>query len=184
MRRFLTAAAGAAALSAPARAVDVEYSGLLQTDIRYRIDTVKTGSWYNLQQLDPSFNRNQNLLKTRLSAKQGRSRFVLDADLVYMGFHAPIDDVADLARREVVDPHRIELHSMYVEAWDVGLRGLDIRVGQQRVMWGVGDQFNPTNNLNADDIEDPLLFGDQLGNVMARVDYTPAADWTLSAAGV
>lgn len=181
MRRLAKAAAGWAALTGSAHAVDFEYSGLLQTDIRYRIDTVKTGSWYNLQQLDPSFNRNQNLLKTRLSAKQGRSRFVLDADLVYMGFSDPIDDVADLARREVVDPHRIELHSMYVEAWDVGLRGLDIRVGQQRVMWGVGDQFNPTNNLNADDIEDPLLFGDQLGNIMARVDYTPVGDWSLTA---
>ena len=39
--------------------------------------------------------------------------------------------------------------------WDAGVSGLDLKVGHQVVQWGVGDQFNPTNTLNAENLEDP-----------------------------
>ena len=48
---------------------------------------------------------------------------------------------------------------------DVGIDGLVLGSASRRSK-GVGDQFNLTNNLNADDLEDPLLFGDRFGNVM------------------
>ena len=34
-------------------------------------------------------------------------------------------------------------------ARDLFLKGLDLRIGNQIVLWGVADQFNPTNNLNS-----------------------------------
>ena len=64
---------------------------------------------------------------------------------------------------------------MYIEARDLFVKGLDFRIGQQLVQWGVGDQFNPTNTLNANDVEDPLLFGEQQANLMALLEYTPEA---------
>lgn len=167
-------------LSSVAFGIEGEVGGVLQTDIRYQVNEVSTGSWYGRRSLGPGWVRNQNLLKLRGNVRQDKARLVFDSDLVYMGFPDPVDDILDTTRREVIDPFRVETHNLYVEAWDVGIPGLDIRVGQQKVQWGVGDQFNPTNNLNADDVEDPLLFGDQLGNVMARVDYTPVLGWTLS----
>ena len=45
----------------------------------------------------------------------------------------------------------------------------------------MADQFNPTNNLNADDFEDSLQFGKQLPNTMIRADYALGATWTASA---
>lgn len=167
-------------LSPAAAALDVDLGGKLQTDIRYRTDLIEVGEWYGQRTMEPGFSRNQNLFKLRGHVASGKARLVFDNDLVYMGFSDSLSDFSTLTRREIVDPFRIESHSLYLEAWDVGLRGLDLRIGQQRVMWGVGDQFNPTNNLNADDVEDPLLFGDQLGNIMVRADYSPAPGWTFS----
>ncbi len=61
------------------------------------------------------------------------------------------------------------------------MKGLDVRIGQQVVQWGVGDQFNPTNNLNSDDLRDPLLFGKQAGNFMIRADWYITDDLSWSA---
>ncbi|MFM2247078.1 MAG: hypothetical protein RL071_3152 [Pseudomonadota bacterium] len=174
----------AAALSAPAAAQEVRwtFAGALQTDVRYGIDTIDVGEWYAPLTQEPGFIRNQNLINTKIGAKTDGARFFWDADFVMMGFPDTLDSTTALSRREKIDPFRFEVHNAYAEAWDLGgLRGLDMRVGQQKIQWGVGDQFNPTNNLNADDLEDPLLFGDQLGNVMARLDYTPIPNLSLSA---
>ena len=180
MRRAL--ALGAALLAPlPASAVDLTLGGQLQTDIRYRVNRVSAGTWYAPRALEPGWSRNQNLLKLRGNASEGDVRLVFDVDVVYMGFSDEITGFEALTRREIVDPFRLEAHDLYLKAWDLGgLRGLDLAVGQQKIQWGVGDQFNPTNNLNADDVEDPLLFGDQLGNIMARLDYTPVMGWSIT----
>jgi len=157
---------------------EIDVGGSLATDVRYRPFALEVGSWYQDLTVDPGFSRNQNTLNTRARIRSGNVGATLDLDLVYMGFSETPTEVADLAVREVVDPFRFETHSAYVEARDLGLTGLDVRFGQQLVQFGVGDQFNPTNNLNADDMEDPLRFGDQLGNVMLRVDYSPRGNWT------
>ena len=47
-------------------------------------------------------------------------------------------------------------------------------------MWGTGDKFNPTNNLNTLDLSDPLLFGKALANNMIRADWNPWGDLILT----
>ena len=170
------------ALSPQAVGADWTVGGHLQTDIRYYVSDIDVGTWYNPLGQDAGFARNQNLLKGRVLGRGDAARLVVDTDFVLMGFPDTVDSTFALSRREILDPFRFEVHEAYMEAWDVGIDGLDLRVGQQKIQWGVGDQFNPTNNLNADDLEDPLLFGDQLGNVMVRADYTPIPE--LSFAGV
>ncbi|MEC7948463.1 MAG: hypothetical protein VX265_12935 [Myxococcota bacterium] len=172
----------AAALSPTVSAAEWTVGGHLQTDIRYYMQSTDVGTWYNPLGLDAGFSRNQNLLKGRVLGRGDAAQLVVDTDFVLMGFPDAVDSTFALSRREILDPFRFEVHEAYMEVWDVGVEGLDLRVGQQKIQWGVGDQFNPTNNLNADDLEDPLLFGDQLGNVMVRADYTPIPE--LSFAGV
>ena len=161
-----------------------EYSGYLQSDIRYRPTTVSVGTWHTPLTVDAGFNRNQNLLKNRLQIRGDGARLVMDTDFVLMGFSDQLDSTWALARRERNDPFRFEAHDLYMELWDFIVPGMDLRVGQQKIQWGVGDQFNPTNNLNSDDYEDPLLFGDQLGNMMVRLDYAPHPSVSLSAVAV
>lgn len=167
-----------------AGAVDWTVGGHVQTDIRYYTDDINVGKWYAPLGNDAGFSRNQNLLKGRIQGRGDNARLMIDADLVLMGFPDTIDSTFALSRREIVDPFRYEVHEAYGEAYDVLIPKLDLRVGQQKIQWGVGDQFNPTNNLNADDLEDPLLFGDQLGNVMVRADYTPIPELTFAAVAV
>ena len=158
-----------------------DLGGHVQSDTRYRLNEKAIGSWFDRRVLEPGFVRNENILKLRSKAAFGKFSAVVDMDLVLTGFAEELTGLSDLTRRSNTHPHHIELHSAYVQAKDFIVRGLDLRVGQQLIQWGVGDQFNPTNNLNANDLEDPLLFGEQQGNLMLRLDYTIKDSWTISA---
>lgn len=170
----------AALLLAPsasfAQEVKLKVGGAISTDWRYRTETVQAGDWYQDYELPSQFYRSEQIFKLKLHARSRKVTGVADLDLVYLGMPQTELEIGELSQRQMVDPFRIEAHSLYLHARDVGgASGLDLRVGQQLVQWGAGDQFNPTNNLNADDLEDPLKFGDQLGNLMARADYYPGA---------
>ncbi len=171
-----TLSAGALAQDEP----EVTFGGIVQSDIRFRAKEVSVGDWYGRRSLPAGIARNENLFGARLNASMGAVSAKADVDFVLYGYAADVEHLSDLTRREKLDPYRFDVHSLYVQVKDVFIEGLDLRLGQQLVMWGVGDQFNPTNNLNADDLEDPLKFGDQLGNVMAKLDYWVDETWSLS----
>ena len=156
----------------------LEWSGRVQSDLRFRTHDVKVGHFYDGRELPAGVDRNENLLGVRLAAAFGEVTGRADVDFVLYGFSRELDAFSELSRRENLDPFRIDVHNLYVEMRDLGINGLDLRVGQQLVEWGVADNFNPTNNLNADDLEDVLLLGEQQGNMMVRLDYWLDEDWS------
>jgi len=158
----------------------ISWAGKIQSDIRFRVATESVGSYYDRLSVPAGVARNENVLGLKFQAGLGDVKGVADIDLVLLGYPDKIAGISGLAHRDQVDPYRFDIHSLFVEVKNLGIDGLDLRVGQQLVMWGVGDQFNPTNNLNADDVEDPLRFGDQLGNVMVKLDYWITEDWSAS----
>ncbi|MGM0578674.1 MAG: hypothetical protein ACQEXJ_23315 [Myxococcota bacterium] len=153
--------------------VDLRWSGRLQTDIRFRVEDKTQGEWYQEFELPAGVARNENQFKLKLEALSDRWAGVADLDFVWMGIPEEPAGVDDLSLREKSAPWRLETQALYIEAFDIFVDGFDLRIGQQKIFWGAGDQFNPTHNLSAEDLEDPLLFGDQQANVMARADYTP-----------
>jgi hypothetical protein len=159
----------------------VKVNGRVQTDLQLRIEEKSVGDFYNKLELPAGPDRAQAELAFKLDASYGRFKGVAQLDVVADAFGYPLTGVGDLARIDLVDPVRIEANSLYVEAKDLFTHGLDLRVGQQIVSWGVGDQFNPTNNLNPDDLRDRLLYGKQAGAFMVKADYWLDEDWTLSA---
>ena len=168
-----------------AQGPELDISGRVQSDLMYRLEEQSVGNWVREASVPEGFSRNDNLLNIRMRSRMGKMRGVSDLDFVLLGMAEPagydeIGSLAQLSFREQVDPYRVDVHSLYLERRDLGLNGLDLRVGQQLVQWGAGDQFNPTNNLNSEDMEHPLRFGDQLGNIMARVDYSPRGNATLT----
>jgi hypothetical protein len=182
MRRavlFAAALLGATAAHADDELV-TKISGRVQTDLELRIDEKQVGDFYNHIDLLAGPERAQAQLSFKLDASYGRFKGVAQLDVVADAFSEPISGVGDLTRIEVINPVRIEANALYVEAKDLFVHGLDLRVGQQVVSWGVGDQFNPTNALNADDIRDRLLYGKQAGNFMIKADYWLSDDWSLS----
>ena len=82
--------------------------------------------------------------------------------------------------RTAVDPVRFELDEAYIMTAGLGLKDLDLKLGKQRIQWGTGDQFNPTDTLNPDDFHDPLQFGRKIPTLSFKADYY-AGPVTLSA---
>jgi len=151
--------------------LNVRWSGHIQSDLRFRTERKGVGDFYNRLELPEGPERNQNALQLKLDASYGRFKAVADLGFVLEGFSSDLQSVGDLYHIEKVDPYYFEVPSLYLDIKGLGLDNLDLRIGQQVVSWGVGDQFNPTNNLNADDLRDPLLFGKQAGNFMVKADY-------------
>lgn len=160
--------------------LNVEWNGFMRSDLRFRLHDVGVGEWYDRREFTQGVDRNENLIGLRLTATYGDIVAKADIDFVLYGFSADVNDLSDLSRRERIDPYRFEAHRLYLQARDLFIDGLDLTVGQQLVYWGVADQFNPTNNLNADDLEDILYFGQQQGNFMVKADYWFTSDWSMS----
>jgi hypothetical protein len=164
---LLALAGSAAASPREARAADVAFSGKAWSDLRFALDAnPETGA------NDFAFIRDESTLKLRVDASlEDRVRAVADVELSYYGF-SRLHTLEDLTLREVVDPFRVEMDALYVSISDVGgLKGFDLKLGRQIVSWGTADKFNPTDWLNADDLEDPLMFGENMANQMIRADY-------------
>jgi hypothetical protein len=159
---------------------DVALSGSIKEDIRYRLHDIPFGPWYAPVGLEAGFSRAETVLKGRVRARGKNVVAVADMSAVFDAFSGRLEGLEDLSQRQQVAPVGLEVNEAFIEVWDLGLVGLDLRMGHQVVQWGVGDQFNPTNNLNADDLEDSLEFGQQLPNLMVRADYALGPTWTLS----
>jgi hypothetical protein len=99
-----------------------------------------------------------------------RLRFVGDLEFTWTGYTEDTD-IRGLTTRAAVSPWFIDSSAVFVEALDL-LPGMDLRVGRQIVHWGTADMFNPTNNLNPLNLEDPLKFGETRANQMVRIDWS------------
>ncbi|MEM7675796.1 MAG: DUF1302 family protein [Myxococcota bacterium] len=152
--------------------LNIEYGGRIQSNVRFQINDVEAGNFYDQRRFEKGVARNEHILKFRGAATSDRFSGIIDIDFVWLNLPRDVGTFEDLSLRENVEPTRFEAHAAYIEGLDLFVDGLDLRVGQQIVAWGVGDGFNPTNNLNADDVEDRLLYGIQQANLMARLSYS------------
>ena len=109
------------------------------------------------------------ILKARLS---NHVRAVGNLRLIFREFSSP-NDFGALTDRTRIDPYRLESDALFVEFTDVATDGFDIRLGRQQIIWGSADRFHPVSNLNALDVEDPLLFGKVIANEMLSLRYRP-----------
>ncbi len=160
--------------------LEITWGGRIQTDLRFRLEEKAVGNFYNRASLPVGIERNENLFGIRMNANYGSVLAVAELDFVLYGALSDVKSIGDLSRGEKLDPYRFDIHRLYVQVKDLVFDGLDLTIGQQLILWGAGDQFNPTNNLNADDIEDVLLFGEQRGNFMVRLDYWLDSDWSIT----
>ncbi len=170
--------------------IELRWGGKVQSDVRFQIQPKTTGihydreagTFYERDDITRGMRRNENIFKLKLDAIYGRFAGVVDVDFVWLGYPEDIEGIADLSTRHKVAPYYFEAQAAYVEATDIVVDGLDLRVGQQLIQWGKADQFNPTNNINPNDLEDVVLFGQQSANLMARLDYQVpgSTDWLHS----
>ena len=123
------------------------------------------------------FNYNEAILGMKLTAyPTDRVSLVgsVKLDAFYMEENLGNDNSFDIHQqqdRTNLDPVRLELDDAYVTISGLGLSDLDLKIGKQRITWGTGDQFNPTDNLNPDDFHDPLAFGNKYTVPAFKADY-------------
>jgi hypothetical protein len=170
-----------AAAPAAADELTVSHGGRVQTDLQLRINRQTTGDYYDRLVLTDGVERAQSTLALKVDAAYGGFKGVAQLDVVADAFAQEIEGLSDLSRLETRHPVRIEANALYLDVKGLGVSGLDLRIGQQVVAWGVGDQFNPTNNLNPDDLRDVLFFGKQAATFMVKLDYWLTEDLSLSA---
>jgi hypothetical protein len=162
-------------------AITLRFSGNVTSELHYRLEEKRVGQFYDQRVLPQQLARNENTFNLKLQAASGKLFGVADVDVDWLGLSEGIDDLGSLSRPERVSPPRIQAHAVYLEATDVFIPRLGVRVGQQVVQWGVGDQFNPTNTVNPSDLENVLYFGRQISNLIARADYGITDSWTATA---
>lgn len=150
--------------------------GFIQNDLR-----VVVGAPNGNGERQGEFIRNETQLMGRLVITAGEHiRAVAQARPLYTGI-ARVTEFNDLLDRTKIDPFWIELDDAFVEITNMGVNGLDLKLGRQAVVWGTGDMFNPTNVINARDFYDPLLFGRPISNEMVLLRYQTPIDLSFMA---
>jgi hypothetical protein len=161
--------------SAMAAEIEADWHAFVQNDMR--------GA--NNDNDEPGMYRNESTagVSLKMTLVPYRLRFVGDVSLVWTGFSKD-KSFSGLTDMREVSPYSIRSDAAYIESFRL-IPYVDLRIGRQIVQWGAADQFNPTNNLNALDLGDPLQFGRTIANQMIRVDFNPGdSDFTLTAVWV
>ena len=82
-----------------------------------------------------------------------------------------IEELGDLGSADEVQPVDFRVVEAYVALYDLFTPGLDLFVGSQRLAWGTADGFNPTDRLNAYDLEDPTHYDRRLASPAVLLAY-------------
>lgn len=68
-------------------------------------------------------------------------------------------------------PVDVLLWEAYAEITPFLLDDLDLKVGKQRIAWGTADKFNPTDNLNPNDLTDFFDFEAKIPSLSVKASY-------------
>jgi hypothetical protein len=162
---WLCAAAGAQESASPS----LTWNGYLLTDDRGRVgSTPYVFSWQEYR------------LDLKGEFKTDKAHFLGDMWVRSIGF-PDIRNSASLQSAGLVSPVDLRLKEAYVDLYGVPFDNLDIRIGRQRIAWGTADKINPTDNLDADDLEDVWDFGRHVGSDGIKLSYY-LGDFTMTGA--
>ncbi len=133
-------------------------NGYIQTDDRLKFEGAK-------------LNFQEYRLDLKLEYKPfERARFF--ADVWLRSFKYPeLSTISDLSDKKKLLNFDADLREAYFDIYGLFTKNLDIRIGRQRIAWGTADKFNPTDNLNAYDMEDLWDFGRHLGSNAIKLTY-------------
>ncbi|MEO0293487.1 MAG: DUF1302 family protein [candidate division WOR-3 bacterium] len=146
---------------------NAKWNGYFQTDNRIRLKGNNEFSWeeYRLS------------LKGETNPGE-KAHFYSEIWLRTLGF-STLKNSSDLGSKDKISPLNLELREVYIDFYGFLFNNLDVRIGKQRIAWGVADKLNPTDNLNPDDLEDIWDFGRHLGSNGLRSSYY-LGDWTFT----
>ena len=120
---------------------------------------------------DGTWSWNENRLDLQLEKKfSGKAKLYGNVWLRSFGFPF-ITSTQELFNKDLTSPYNIEIREAYVELYGFLSKNLDVKIGRQRIAWGTAWKLNPTDNVNAYDLEDIWDFGRHLGSDAIRLNY-------------
>lgn len=171
---------GAAGVTTPPPASDAGSSGRARLFDPEKFTTrvrVISSVYFDVDRTDKvgTLSRNENRLEFYFAYTPNKKvQIVGDIEPVFMGV-SQAKELDDLATMQLMNRFHVESRAAYVALTDLAPR-LDVKIGRQIVVWGTADKFNPTNNINPDDLEDRPLFTEPIANQMVVIDYAPLRD--------
>ncbi len=124
--------------------------------------------------------KNMNIFTLKARASLSPNAFAYgEFRLKNIGF-PDVSGLDDLSDKSKIEPWTLELREAYIELFSFLFDDLDLKIGKQRISWGTADIMNPTDNLNPEDLEDPLNFREKLGVNSLKLTYYPG-DFTITA---
>lgn len=130
---------------------DLRIGGELLTDQRFFLKDGNDWAW------------NETRLDLRLDKRTDKVKFYGNVWLRNLG-GPTTTDIPGLFSKDKINPWNLDIREAYAEVFGFLSDNLDLKIGRQRIAWGTGDQFNPTDNLNPYDVEDILDFGRHQGS--------------------
>lgn len=118
----------------------------------------------------PEWAWNENRLDLQIDNSTDRIRVHGQMWIRHLGPTA-LENSAGLYAKEQINPWSLDLREAYVEVYRFLFDQLDIKIGRQRIAWGTADQFNPTDNLNPQDLEDVFDFGRTNGSDACNLQW-------------
>lgn len=142
----------------PAEEVKISINGYIQSDDRLKF----YGGKLNWQEYR---------LDVKLDYKPSE-RTRIYAETWLRTFKYPeVTNINDLSVKSRVLNYDADLREAYFDIYGLFTKNLDVRIGRQRIAWGTADKLNPTDNLNAYDLEDIWDFGRHLGSNAIKLTY-------------
>ncbi len=136
---------------------EVSFNGNIITDNRIRLE-------------DYDFTLNEIELISKLNYNFGNGHMY--SEILLKGtYFSQIYQSSDLQNIENINSLEINIKETYIDFYKFISKDLDIRIGKQRISWGTADKLNPTDNLNPDDLEDIMDFGNKMGSNSIRLTY-------------
>ena len=152
---------------ASAQAQEVRLGGYLSSQVQMGFDSCLRSDG-ECRYLDL---RNTNVLGIRLRADIG-TKVAARVALDFRNLNFPeIETLDDTGEPEKLQPISLRVQEGYIDLYGFILRNLDLRIGAQKIRWGVGDGISPTDRLNPYDLEDPTVFDRRLATVAALAAY-------------
>jgi hypothetical protein len=175
----LLALAPKAAWALPDWVEKLDFSGYLQSDLRFDIDDFRgatPGQGYTFSQ-----NRNDLDFKLKITPHPDVVA-VVEPRMRYYGFvSSQTLAVADLWNASEVSPFTMYMDQAYVAVKGVPAKWIDLKAGRMQTTWGSVDVFSPNDNISSRDLSDPLDYTRKVPNEMVEVDAYPSSRVTLSA---
>ena len=144
-----------------------EFNGFAEIEKRMMIsDGVSNGDTFGKLRLEAKYDVRDDIFS------------LISTEVRYYDFPL-LEDLPFVDAIESNYPVDVLLWEAYVEISSFLLDELDLKVGKQRIAWGTADKFNPTDNLNPNDLTDFLDFEAKVPSLAIKAGYY-LGDYTIT----